>query len=273
MQKLDVRPSKRLGQNFILDNNILQRIVKAAEINSDDIILEIGTGIGNLTRHLCEKAKFVYSVEKDTNLCRIAEENLREFDNVKIICNDVLKINVGAIHELPLHMKIVGNLPYYITTPIIFKLLEQRQHVSDIIIMVQKEVAERIIAKPGNKDYGILSCAVQFYANPEILFKINKAAFSPRPKVDSALIRIKLLKMPSVSVDNEDAFLKLIKSAFSQRRKTLANSLSAENILGLSKDKAMDALKKAGINYKRRAETLSLEEFARLYNLCCKFLL
>jgi len=258
-----IKPIKRLGQNFLHNERVLQRVADAACINSDDIVFEIGTGTGNLTRYLCEKAKFVYTIEKDARLCRVAEENLRDFKNVKVICADILKIDVGAYCNTPLQLKVVGNLPYYITTPIIFHLLKQRRYIKDITIMVQKEVAERMTAMPGGKVYGILSCSVQFYTHPEILFNISKSCFKPQPKVDSAIIKLKILEKPAVEAE-EDKFLKVIKAAFSQRRKTLLNSLYAG--LNLKKEMVDKVLIKTGINPKRRAETLSIQEFAKLAN-------
>ena len=260
-----IKPVKKLGQNFLRDKNILRRIADAAELTGDDAVLEIGTGTGNLTKYLCEKAKFVYTVEKDAGLCKVAQGNLKNYKNIEIVCGDILKINVGAIHELPLRLKIVGNLPYYITTPIIFHLLNQRRYINDIIIMIQKEVAQRIVARPGGKDYGILSCSAQFYTKPEILFHISKGKFYPQPKVDSALLRLKILEKPAVAVKDEEKFLKVIKAAFGQRRKTLLNSLSAG--LKLKRVEVESVLQKCSIDPKRRAETLSLAEFAKIANM------
>lgn len=280
MVKDSIKPIKKLGQNFLRDENILRRIADAALINSNDIILEIGTGAGNLTRYLCERAKFVYTVEKDARVCKIAEENLKEFKNIKIICDDILCV-IGSLAEFASsgreefpraggRIKIIGNIPYYITTPIIFKLLKQRKYIEDIIIMTQKEVAERIVAKPGGphagrgKDCGILSHSAQFYTKPEILFFIKKGAFRPQPKVDSALLRLKPLEKPLVTVKSEDGFLNIIKAAFGQRRKTLLNSLSGG--LKLKREEIENVLRKAEIDPKRRAETLSPQEFARISN-------
>ena len=269
------------------DEGVLKRIADAAGLTGDDIVLEIGTGSGNLTKYLCEKAKFVYTVEKDTRLCRAAEENLKGIENVKIICDDILHVIArspeGATKQSPCskeiasltsfarndadgRLKIIGNLPYYITTPIIFKLLDQRRYISDIIIMIQKEVAQRIVASPGGKDYGILSCSVQFYTEPHILFCVGKGKFYPQPKVDSVLLRLKILEKPAVAVKNEENFLKVVKAAFSQRRKTLLNSLCGR--LHLKKEDVESVLHKCGIEPKRRAETLSLAEFAKIcYNI------
>lgn len=266
-----IKPIKKLGQNFLHDENILQRIADASQLTNDDVVLEIGSGTGNLTKYLCERAKFVYAVEKDSRLCKIAEENLKEYKNVKIICGDILKIDVGADlcvrpscggrHTgLPPQIKAIGNLPYYITTPIIFKLLERRQYISDIVIMAQKEVAQRIIASPGGKDYGILSCSAQFYTKPKIMFYINKGAFLPQPKVDSAVLRLKILKKPAVAVKDEKLFFNIIRAAFGKRRKMLRSSLSYI----IAKDKLALVFAKTGIDGRRRAETLSLEEFAKI---------
>ena len=262
-----IKPIKRFGQNFLCDERILQRIADAAGLTSQDVVLEIGTGAGNLTKYLCKKTRFVYTVEKDARLCKVAAGNLAEFNNVKIICADILKTDLQGFGS---GLKVIGNLPFYITTPIIFKLLEQKKYIDDIIIMVQKEVAGRIVAKPGGKDYGILSCSVQFYTEPEILFHISKNVFRPQPKVDSTLLRLKPLDTTAVCVKDEGNFLKLIKAAFGRRRKTLSNSLSGESGLGLAKEDVEKILRKAGIDPKRRAETLSLEEFAKISNFYCR---
>lgn len=272
MANYSVKPIKKLGQNFLRDENVLRRIADAAELSGQDVVLEIGTGTGNLTKYLCQKAKFVYTVEKDPRLCRIAEENLREFKNVKVVCDDALGV-IACLGSLDSEvrseagLKIIGNLPYYITTPIIFKLLGQRRHISDMVITVQKEVARRIAAKPGNKDYGILSCLVQFHAQPRIMFEINKTRFYPQPEVDSALVRMKVLEKPAAVVNDEKIFLKIVKAAFSHRRKTLLNSLY--DSLGLEKGRIRNMLQKCGIDPKRRAETLNLNDFAALANFCC----
>ncbi|OIO78821.1 MAG: 16S rRNA (adenine(1518)-N(6)/adenine(1519)-N(6))-dimethyltransferase [Candidatus Omnitrophica bacterium CG_4_8_14_3_um_filter_43_15] len=260
-----IRPIKKLGQNFLRNENILQRIAAAAQLDNNDIVLEIGAGTGNLTKYLCEKTKFVYAVEKDARLCKIAEENLRRYKNVKIICKDILKIDMGSGFEpdpisIDRPFKIIGNLPYYITTPIIFHLLVQKKYINDIIIMVQKEVAQRIIAKPGGKDYGILSCSVQFHAKPKILFNVIKAAFRPQPKVDSSVLKLKILEKPAVAIKDEKLFFNIIKAAFGKRRKMLRSSLAGL----ITKDKLTDILAKSGIDETRRAETLSLEEFAKI---------
>jgi 16S rRNA (adenine1518-N6/adenine1519-N6)-dimethyltransferase len=260
-----IKPVKKLGQAFLRDERVLQRIVASAQISRTDTVVEIGSGSGNLTKYLVEKAKFVYAVERDAGLCKIAEANLAAFKNVEIVCGDILKINLQDWGNL----KVVGNLPYYITTPIIFKLLEQKRYIDDIIIMVQKEVARRIVAKPGGKDYGILSCVVQFYARPEILFDINKGAFWPQPKVDSALMRLRPSRQPAVGVKDEEQFLKVIKAAFGRRRKMLANSLSGKSGLGLAKEDVEKILRRVRVDPKRRAETLSLDEFARITNFYC----
>jgi len=259
-----IKPIKCMGQNFLQDERALRRIVDAAGISGDDIALEIGTGTGNLTKYLCQNAKFVYSVEKDARLCKIAGENLREFENVKIINDDILRVIASltafARNDVGGRLKIIGNLPYYITTPIIFKLLEYREYIKDITIMVQKEVAERIAAKPGGKDYGILSCSVQFYTKPEILFNVSKSVFRPQPKVDSSVLRLKILQQPPVSVKDEKLFFKIIKAAFGKRRKMLRSSLAGI----IAKDKLADILAKSGIDERCRAETLSLAEFAKI---------
>ena len=277
IKKYNFRPNKKMGQNFLLDRNILQRITNAVLLNNNSVVIEIGTGMGNLTRYLCQKAKFVYTVEKDPMLCKIASDSLSNFKNLKIVCDDILEVDLRELlssenksPDAKHKFKVVGNIPYYITTAIIFRLLKQRQYCDEIFLTVQNELAHRIIASPGTKDYGVLSCSVQFYAAGEILFKINKNVFYPHPEVDSAFIKIKLSEHPAITIKDEKGFLKFIKMAFSHRRKTLLNSLCSKTALGLPKDIVKDMLDSLKVDYKRRPETLTLNEFARIYNYSTK---
>ncbi len=276
-----------LGQNFIYDPSILKRIVQAAELDAEDLVVEIGPGPGRLTKMLAERVKKVIAIELDENLFRKLKSELAEYKNVELIHGDALKYSYENLPEF----KVVANIPYYITTPIIFRLLEikqtypietkktteiilprpplvkggrgdyrARKNLESMTLTVQKEVAERIVATPGGKDYGVLSIMVQYYAKPSLKFIIPKEAFRPVPKVDSAVIHIKILARPSVDVENDKHFFRTVKTAFSQRRKMLSNSL--KSIRGDVKE----WLDKAGIDPNRRPETLSIEEFARLAN-------
>jgi 16S rRNA (adenine1518-N6/adenine1519-N6)-dimethyltransferase len=244
----------RLGQNFLFDRSILEKIVSAAGVTKDDTVVEIGPGLGTLTRVLCRKAKRVVAIELDERLYEKLGADLTDLTNLELIHGDALKFPYEGIGAF----KAVANIPYYITTPIIFRLLEARKDLSTMTLTVQKEVAERIVAPPGGKDYGVLSIMVQYLANAELKFVIPKEAFRPVPKVDSALLHIQILDKPSVSVRDEKTFSRVVKTAFSHRRKTLANSLKS---LG---DEMRGKLIACGIDPGRRPETLSMEEFARL---------
>ncbi len=246
---------RRLGQHFLFDPTILKRIVDASGITSEDLVVEIGPGKGRLTSILTERAKDVIAIELDEQLCNELKTGfLKDKPNLQIKCTDVLKFNFS---ELP-PFKVVANIPYYITTPIIFKLLERDVRLVTATLTIQKEVAERIVASPGGKSYGVLTLMVQYYTEPSILFYIPRGAFVPPPRVDSAVIRLKRRQTPPVQVQDEALFFRIIKSSFSQRRKTISNSLKT-----LSKD-IKGALEQAGIDYRRRPETLSMEDFARL---------
>lgn len=260
--------SKSLGQNFLTDKNIIDRIVESAEIGPDDLVIEIGPGIGVITREASEAAKKVIAVEIDKNLIPILEETLGDCDNVEIINRDILKTDVNELirncKECFSGVKIIGNLPYYITTPIIMKLLEDEVKADSITIMMQKEVADRIKAMPGTKAYGALSVAVQYYCTVEAVVNVPKDVFVPQPKVDSTVLRLSIREEKPVELADRDVFFRCVKAGFGQRRKTLLNSLmGVENI---TKEGVKQALEAAGIDPSRRAETLDLEEFARLSN-------
>lgn len=260
--------SKSLGQNFLIDGNIISKIIEKSDINPKDFILEIGPGIGTLTKELSSKAGKVVAVELDKNLIPILNDTLSGCKNVEIVHGDILKVDLNKIFSEMLkdgNVKVIGNLPYYITTPIIMKLLEKKLKIDKIIVMVQKEVAVRMQASPGNKDYGALSVAVQYYSNPQIIVNVPRHVFMPRPNVDSAVVMLDVYKKPIVDVINEERFFQVVKSAFGQRRKTLLNALAGGN-LGLSKEKIKDILIDCDIDPQKRGETLKLEDFAKISN-------
>lgn len=257
--------SKSLGQNFITEKSVIDGIVEGAMLTKEDLVIEIGPGIGVLTAGACEAARKVVSVELDPNLIQVLTDTLAQYDNVKIVHNDILKTDLPALiaeekGDLR-HVKIIGNLPYYITTPILMKLLQSGVPAESITVMMQKEVADRICAGAGTKAYGALSVAVQYYCAVTKVEDVPKEVFMPQPKVDSTVIRLDLRDEPAVLVQDEKIFFRTVKAGFSQRRKTLLNSLQSA---GLSKAAVQACLLKADIDPKRRAETLSLEEMARL---------
>lgn len=258
---------KRFGQNFLIDANILEKIVESADITSEDTVLEIGPGIGTLTQYLCESAKSVIAVEIDKHLIPILTETLSEYSNVTVINEDILKVDLNKIVDEKNNgkpIKVVANLPYYITTPIIMGLFEKRVNLKSITIMVQKEVAQRMQAGPGTKDYGSLSLAVQFYAKADIAMMVSPNCFIPRPNVGSAVINLVKHENPPVVVENEDFMFRVIRAAFNQRRKTLQNGLNNSGDINVSKEKIIEAIAKLGVVENIRGEALNLEQFARL---------
>lgn len=260
--------TKSLGQNFLIDDNIVDKIVAGAGIGSSDKIIEVGPGIGTLTREMASRAGALMAVEIDKNLIPILADTLGDFENVKIVNEDIIKADIRGLIDENLDggpVKLVANLPYYITTPIIMRFLEEDINVTDIVVMVQKEVAERMNAQPGGKDFGALSVAVQFYCDTEIVAKVPRHLFVPQPNVDSIVIALRVRPERKYRVDNEDLFFKVVKAAFGQRRKTLLNSIASMG--NLTKDMVKEALEEAGIDPKRRGETLSLDEFANLSNV------
>lgn len=263
-EKYGFRLSKSLGQNFLTDKNIIDKIIDATDITDEDLVIEIGPGIGVLTKEAACLAKRVIAVEIDRNLIPILKDTLCEFDNVEIINQDVLKTDLNQLISDSgcSGVKIIGNLPYYITTPIIMNLLEKQVHADSITIMMQKEVADRIRSGPGTKAYGALSVAVQYYCTVSAVAAVPREVFYPAPKVDSAVLRLDIRKDKPVSLLDERMFFRCVKAGFGQRRKTLLNSLS--QLGDFSKDAIRESLLAAGIDEKRRAETLSLEEFAAL---------
>lgn len=268
VQKHGFRFSKSLGQNFLIDDNVIDRILEGARVSEGDKIIEVGPGIGTLTREMAKKAEKVTAIEIDKNLIPILEETLSEFDNVEVINEDILKVDVEKLVEEKLSggpVKLIANLPYYITTPIVMKFLEEDIPVTDIVVMVQKEVADRMNAVPSTKDYGALSVAVQYYCDTEIVAKAPRHMFIPQPNVDSTVIGLHIREEKKYNAENEDIFFKTVKAAFGQRRKTLLNSLSSMGML--DKASVKEVLSYAGIDEKRRGETLSIEEFAHLSNI------
>ena len=261
---------KKFGQNFLIDPRVLEKIIRAAEVSRDDFVLEIGPGIGTMTQYLAETAREVAAVEIDDKLIPILEETLKDYDNVTVIHGDILKVDVEQLVQEKNQgrpVKVVANLPYYITTPIIMGLFESHVPLDSITIMVQKEVADRMRVGPGTKDYGALSLAVQYYARPEIVANVPPNCFIPRPAVGSAVIRLTRHAQPPVSVKDERDMFRLIRAAFNQRRKTLVNALHNAPELQLSKDRITEALEKMNLSLNIRGEALTLEQFARLSDL------
>lgn len=269
IQKYQFAFQKKLGQNFLIDSHVLDKIIKASGITKEDCVLEIGPGIGTMTQYLAEQARHVVAVEIDKNLIPILEETLKGYDNITIINKDILKTD---IHELVdtynqgIPVKVAANLPYYITTPIIMELFESQVPIDNLTVMVQKEVADRMQAKPGTKDYGALSLAVQYYANPYIAANVPPNCFIPRPNVGSAVIRLTRHQTPPVEVSEPRLMFALIRASFNQRRKTLQNSLNNSSEIPFSKEFIAAAIESLGLPAAVRGEKLSLEEFARLSN-------
>lgn len=262
LHRFKLRADKKLGQNFLIDENIVRNIVAAAELSDKDTVLEVGPGIGTLTQGLAESGASVVAVELDKRLLPVLDTTLEGYDNVRIVNGDILQVDIMQTVGVD-EFKVCANLPYYITTPIIFALLEKRLPMERLVAMVQKEVAERMAAKPGGKDYGALSVAIQYYTEPEIAFIVPPSSFIPAPSVDSAVIVCKRREKPPVEVCDEVLFFRVVKAAFSLRRKMLNNSLKN---MGIKGEQVAKWLELAGVDGKRRAETLSLEDFAALTN-------
>lgn len=271
LQKYNFMFQKKFGQNFLIDTHVLDKIISAAGITSDDMVLEVGPGIGTMTQYLCESARKVIAVEIDKNLIPILEnDTLKEYDNVRVINEDILKLDINKLvneENSGKPIKVVANLPYYITTPIVMGLFESHVPIESITIMVQKEVADRMQCGPGTKDYGALSLAVQYYAKPEIVANVPPNCFMPRPNVGSAVIKLTRHEKRPVEVKDETLMFKLVRAAFNQRRKTLQNSVNNSPELHLNKEQVVEALDKMGLSQTIRGEALSLEQFAELANL------
>ena len=255
--------TKTLGQNFLVDDKVIEDLVNGAEITSQDFVIEIGPGVGTLTREILKKAKRVTAIEIDRDLIPILVEELKDFDNFQLMHKDALKIDYNEIIGEETKVKLVANLPYYLTTPIIARLLNGKYDFESLTVMIQKEVADRIHAKPSTKEYGSLSLLVQYYCDTTVIRTVSPTCFLPRPKVESIVIRLDRLSKPRVKVNNEDLFFKVIRSSFNMRRKTLPNGLK---VLGFSKELIEQAFKETNIDLMRRGETLSIEEFAMLAN-------
>lgn len=261
-KRFDIKMSKKLGQNFLIKRGIVDEIVHAAELTPDEPVLEVGPGIGTLTQGLAQSGADVTAIELDRRLLEVLDTTLSSYDNVRIIHGDVLKLDVPSImNHKP--FKVVANLPYYITTPIIMSLLESKLPIERLVVMVQKEVALRMVAKPGTKDYGALSVAVQYYTEPDIVLDVPPKSFLPAPAVTSSVIRCVLRDKPPVDVIDEKLFFRVVKAGFAQRRKTFANTMKTT---GLSKDRIEELLAKANIDGQRRGETFTLQEFADVAN-------
>lgn len=261
-KRFDIKMSKKLGQNFLIKRGIVDEIVHAAELAPGEPVLEVGPGIGTLTQGLAQSGADVTAIELDRRLLAVLDTTLASYDNVRIIHGDVLKLDVPSImnHKL---FKVVANLPYYITTPIIMSLLESKLPIERLVVMVQKEVALRMVAKPGTKDYGALSVAVQYYTEPDIVLDVPPKSFLPAPAVTSSVIRCVLRDKPPVDVIDEKLFFRVVKAGFAQRRKTFSNTMKTT---GLSKDRIEELLAKANIDGQRRGETFTLQEFADVAN-------
>ena len=267
LQKHEFQFKKKFGQNFLIDPHVLDKIVDAAQITKDDFVLEIGPGIGTLTQYLCENARQVLAVEIDDKLIPILKETLQPYDNVEVLHGDILKQDIQQIADTyndGKPIKVVANLPYYITTPIIMELFESHVPLANVTVMVQKEVADRMKAEPGTKDYGALSLAVQYYAKPYIAAFVPPNCFMPRPNVGSAVIRLDCLARVPVEVHNEKLMFRLIRASFNQRRKTLQNGIANSAELSFTKEQAARAIEQTGFEVRIRGEKLGLEEFARL---------
>lgn len=275
LKKYNISASKKLGQNFLVDDSVIESIIESAEVNKNDLIIEIGPGLGTLTSKLLEKAGKVIAVELDDRMISILEERFKLYHNFILLHEDILKVNLQELikqnKENLEKVKIVANLPYYITTPIIMKLLEDRLEIESITVMVQKEVADRITAVPGEKNSGAITYSINYYAEAEKVVFVNKDSFIPSPEVNSEVIKLQIRKEPVVKVLNEEIFFKIIKASFMQRRKTLLNGLSNAGVLK-NKEKLKEILNNMGLNNEVRGETLTIEQFAELANSIVKFI-
>lgn len=276
LQQYGLNLKKSLGQNFLTDPHVLKKIVDAAELTEESGVIEIGPGIGALTENLAKHAKKVVAVEIDQRLLPVLEEQFQDKSHVTILHGDALQVDFYQIIKDHFadckQVHVVANLPYYVTSPILIRLLEEKYPLTNIVVMIQKEVAERIIAKPGSKDYGSLSVLMQYFTEVKWITKVPSHVFIPRPKVDSAVIRLDLRQEPAVIVKDENVFFQIVRASFAQRRKTLANTLSSQLFSHLPKESVIELLTNASINPNRRGETLSLEEFRKLADLSLAYL-
>jgi 16S rRNA (adenine1518-N6/adenine1519-N6)-dimethyltransferase len=269
LHQYGIKPNKKLGQSFLIDINVINRIVHAANISQEDIVVEIGAGIGVLTENIAKKAKRVIAVEIDRNLVEVLKDKLGVYDNVEVHCGDILKFDFNSISEThSSKIKIIGNVPYNISSPLIFRLLSFRPVISDFMLMLQKEIVQRLVSVPDNKIYGVPSVILQMFASAEKILDVPSTCFYPQPKVESAIIKGSFREKPLVYLQDEIFFTGLVKAAFAQRRKMLINNLkNAKFLEGLSDDDLKEALDAAGIDGKRRGETLSISEFGNLSNI------
>lgn len=273
LQKYNFNFQKKFGQNFLINTGVLEDIIDAAEVTDEDMVLEIGPGIGTMTQYLCENARQVIAVEIDTNLIPILKDTLSAYDNVRIINDDILKVDINELareYNDGRPIKVVANLPYYITTPIIMGLFESHVPIESITVMVQKEVADRMQAGPGTKDYGALSLAVQYYSKPQIVVNVPPSCFMPQPKVGSTVISLRRHQQPVVQVEDEKLMFKVIRASFNQRRKTLANGLNNYGGINLTKEQIQQSIEELAVPVNIRGEALSLEQFACLSNIIGK---
>ena len=273
LQKYNFNFQKKFGQNFLINTGVLEDIIDAAEVTDEDMVLEIGPGIGTMTQYLCENAGQVIAVEIDTNLIPILKDTLSAYDNVRIINDDILKVDINELareYNNGRPIKVVANLPYYITTPIIMGLFESHVPIESITVMVQKEVADRMQAGPGTKDYGALSLAVQYYSKPQIVVNVPPSCFMPQPKVGSTVISLRRHQQPVIQVEDEKLMFKVIRASFNQRRKTLANGLNNYGGINLTKEQIQQSIEELGVPVNIRGEALSLEQFACLSNIIGK---
>jgi len=262
-----LRPKKRFGQNFLLDRNVLKKIIEAAELDTESYVIEVGPGLGTLTREAAEIAAQVVAVEADRDLISVLKETVGGLSNVEIVSGDFLKLDLPEFISSRFkenRATVVANLPYYITSPLIIKLIEAKSHINRIVVMVQDEVAGRMTAEPRTDEYGSLSVFVQYHCNVRVAAHVKRTVFYPAPEVDSAVVRLDIREKPAVDVPDEELFFKIVRASFGQRRKTLLRSLSGDPVLGWTRETAGTVLEKAGIDPIRRGETLSLEDFASL---------
>lgn len=271
MKKYHIKANKSLGQNFLIDDKVVEGIINGSDVNKDDLVIEIGPGLGTLTKYLLEKAKKVICVELDNKMINILEDRFKLYDNFELLHNDILKVDLNSIIKKEKEqsdirqVKIVANLPYYITTPIIMKLLEDKLDLYSITVMIQKEVADRLIATPGDKDTGAITYSVYYYATSKSLLEVPKDSFIPEPEVTSEVIKLEIRKEPPVDVKNKEVMFRIIKSAFMQRRKTLLNALTNTKVF-LNKEKGLKILNKLNLPEDVRAEKLTLQDFANIAN-------
>lgn len=274
MKKYGITANKKLGQNFLIDDEAIRHIIEASEISSKDLVIEIGPGLGTLTKYLLEDAGKVICVELDTRMIKILEDRFKVYSNFELINDDILKIDLKELirankKDNIKNVKIVANLPYYITTPIIMKLLEDKLDIDSITVMIQKEVADRLVANPGERDTGAITYSINYYTNPERVYEVQNTSFIPAPEVNSTIIKLDVLKQPKVSVKDEKIMFKVIKTAFMQKRKTLLNGLSNSKLFG-TKEEIEDMLQKLDIDPQIRGEKLTLEDYARIADFLTK---